>query len=168
MPRYDPDRIQLTTDNAMQIASEALGPLARFLEIARSVCDEDADKIIIMVSIVLRTSLHPDYRSLTPEDVEHGGVELLPGLGVNITSLAASTGIPRETVRRKVRDLAEMGWVVRTERSICYTRQGYLAVAPIRDAIVRLLVRAFEIEEDLLRSARQEQAVQKEARRPSA
>ena len=156
MSRYDPALIQLTNDHVMQIASEVLEPLSRFLEVARGVCNGDAEKVIIMVSIVLRTSLHPAYRDLTPDAIEHGDFKLFPSLGVNITSLGASTGIPRETVRRKVQDLVDTGWLVRTDRSIRYTREGYRAVAPAREAIVRLLVRAFEIEDNLLRSARPE------------
>ncbi len=41
-------------------------------------------------------------------------------LGVNSSSIAQISGIPRETVRRKIRALTERGWIERDERG-CYS-----------------------------------------------
>ena len=66
---------------------------------------------------------------------------VLPGFGTNMRSLAESTGIPRETVRRKVALLIARGWVVTDEGTLYYTIDGYRSVEPARDAIMRMYVR---------------------------
>lgn len=55
-----------------------------------------------------RNSGDRDARGLDWQKVKLGGVALLP---CNAFSLSAATGIPRETVRRKIAQLVRLGWV---------------------------------------------------------
>lgn len=45
----------------------------------------------------------------------------------NAYSIAAATGLPRETVRRKIARLIEMGWIDRRDNGHLYVTQGALA-----------------------------------------
>lgn len=79
----------------------------------------DHDTLLIMMGIiviaaerVLRTELEPELQCLAKQ---------LPSskLGiVNLSSIAAATGVNRETVRRKVQALQEAGWVLRDKNGI--------------------------------------------------
>ena len=102
---------------------------------------------LIMITITLRSSCHPDFRSLDPADTGTG--HLMPGYGTNGRSLAESTGIPRESVRRKVKQLIAAGWVARHGAHLRYTVRGYHAVAPAREAMLRLYVRGVQVIEAL-------------------
>src|SRR3954454_8966828 len=92
--------IDLVNDNSRAVAYDLVEPLSRFLAVARDLCDGDLEQVVLMVAVSLRSSPHPEFRSLTEAELDHRAV--LPGFGTNMRSLAASTGIPRETVRRKV------------------------------------------------------------------
>lgn len=94
-----------------------------------------------MVAISLRASQHPGFKQLDAVALEGAGP--LPGLGANVRSLADSTGIPTETVRRKIQQLVA-DWVVRDGRNLRYSAEGDRAVAPARDSIIRMCVRGFE------------------------
>lgn len=55
------------------------------------------------------------------DDVQRRG-QLLQAC--NVLSISESTGIPRETVRRKVAQLIEKGWIYRDERKRVFVRPG--------------------------------------------
>lgn len=55
------------------------------------------------------------------DDAERRGKLLQP---CNVLSIAEATGIPRETVRRKVVHLIERGWLVRDERKRLVLKRG--------------------------------------------
>lgn len=55
------------------------------------------------------------------DDVERRGKLLQP---CNVLSIAEATGIPRETVRRKVAHLIEKGWLARDERKRLIVKRG--------------------------------------------
>jgi hypothetical protein len=85
----------------------------RLLAQLRQVVGNDLDKILILAVIGQRMLGDPLFR----------GQHYDPGGGTtsainrqrltNIGSVAAATGIPRESVRRKVNELAKADWVVR-------------------------------------------------------
>jgi len=97
----------------------------------------DADNALIIVAVIaitseklVRAGLTPDQRSLE---------EFLPLSTLqrcNVSSIAAATGINRETVRRRVAKLMEEGSLIRTEA-------GEIALPPDRvaDEIALDLVR---------------------------
>ena len=123
------------------MAADVLDPLVRFLHIARRTCDGDADKFLVLTVIALRTTQHPDFRLMTPEQIATGQAPILPSLGVNIRSIAESLDIPKETVRRKVQDLVAAGWIVREGGGLHITQRGCRDLSPVRDELETLIAR---------------------------
>jgi DNA-binding MarR family transcriptional regulator len=59
---------------------------------------------------------------------------------INVQSIADYSGIPRETVRRKVRDLEQLGWITRYPNGyLIATRQAAQDLAPATEASMRYL-----------------------------
>jgi hypothetical protein len=140
-----PQVVELLDARSTAIAADLMEPLAHFLHVARELVQQDADKVLLMMIIIVRSNLHPDFRKLDPADIRAGRVRRLPSLGINLRSLAESTGIPRETVRRKVQDLIEAGWVERQGSHLAYTLKAYEAAGPARQALLRLAARTYEV-----------------------
>jgi hypothetical protein len=112
-------------------------PLVNYLVVGRSLC-RDLDTLLVLLVIIQRANRHPDFARLDPTELAEGRIGQIPTLAVNLQSIADSTGIPRETVRRKVNDLVRLGWVAREGAMLRFTPKGYCAVAPARDAAIRL------------------------------
>src|SRR5262249_5316969 len=101
-----------------------LKPLLNYLLMAREVVSGDLDLNIILLVIAIRTIEHPEFRQLS----EGGLIEkvpVLPTLGVNALSLSESLGITRETVRRKVAELVQKGWLARRGSNLHFTSKGF-------------------------------------------
>lgn len=79
----------------------------------RSVVGNDLDKVIIMGVIGQRMTKAVTAQSLSYNDLVTGDFVLDESLLTNVESITASSGIPRESVRRKVLELIETGWVGR-------------------------------------------------------
>ncbi|MET0295210.1 MAG: hypothetical protein ABW042_09360 [Phenylobacterium sp.] len=135
--------IDLVHSQSRRVAYDLVEPLSRFLSIARELCDGDLDQVVLMIALTLRSSLHPDFRALEEAELEALGV--LPGFGTNMRSLADSTGIPRETARRKLALLIERGWITWHRGALHYTASGYRSVEPARVAMIRMNVRGFQV-----------------------
>lgn len=133
------DVFDLLNDRSPAVAYEFVQPLAHLLTLLRERHDSDLEKALLMLTITLRSSGHPDFKGLSPPDIP--GLEILPSLGTNIGSLADATGIPRETARRKVYELIEEGWVRRDGTTLHYTPEGYAAVSAERTALIAMYVR---------------------------
>ena len=91
--------------------------LMRHLIECRRVCDGDMDLFLVLMIIGERTFTArgaPEEMSLT--DFSEGTVRSLRPAAINLQSIADYSGIPRETVRRKIEILIEKGWVERSER----------------------------------------------------
>ncbi|MBY6199739.1 hypothetical protein KUV65_00055 [Maritalea mobilis] len=79
----------------------------------RTCFDGDLDLMLVLAVIAERTrpdEWHPEiftYRQLTRDEAEGGP------LMINLQSIAEYSGIPRETVRRKINILVDKEWVVR-------------------------------------------------------
>lgn len=144
MPRSASELVELLAQRPA-VASDVSEPLARFFKQARDLCGGDLDKAQVMLEIIVRATQHPRYRQLKRGELEAGGQAALPSLGANVSSIAASTGIPKETVRRKVLELIDAGWVIREGRRLHYSREGYRAIAPAREAMFRMYARAYEV-----------------------
>jgi hypothetical protein len=144
LPARDWRRHRITASYP-RIAAELLNPLLDLLRCSRDICGGDADKFLIMLAVAIRTSQHPQFKSLTQEQVLSSEARVLPSMGTNIGSIAASMGMPKETVRRKVLELSEAGWLVRRRRDVLFTTRAYQELSPVRDCIERLALRHFEI-----------------------
>lgn len=125
--------------HATVLAQHVNEPLVHYLVVGRGLC-RDLDTLLVLLVIVQRANRHPEFARLDPTDLAEGRIGQIPTLAVNLQSIADSTGIPRETVRRKVNDLVRMGWVSREGAMIRFTPKGYCAIAPAREAAIRLTV----------------------------
>jgi hypothetical protein len=104
----------------------------------------DLELHIILLLIGIRTVEHPRFASLSMrERLEETPV--FPSLGVNTRSIADSSGIPRETVRRKVAELVRKGWIVRSGSTLHFTSKGYRENSVVREARERLAIEYYEI-----------------------
>lgn len=117
------------------MASELLRPLLNVFSAAREVCDGDVDKFVILLVIGMRTTEHPEFKRLTDAQIMAGDPPVLPSLGTNTRSIAASVGIPKETARRKLAELVDCGWLVRQHWDFRLTAKGYAALGPVRARI---------------------------------
>lgn len=136
----------LLAERYPEVATDLLEPLLRMLQTARTLCGGDIDKFLVMMVIGLRTTQHPDFRRHPPGAAPG---DPLPSLGVNGQSVADSLGIPKETVRRKIHELIEAGWVVRREGSLHYTAQAYRDMEPLRREMIALAACHHDIVEAL-------------------
>lgn len=104
------DSVNNTIDNFAQIYPSYLESVTHLLIALRETCDGDLDKALIMAVIGDRhfaKRISPD----APKLENLGATEVTPGPSVNALSIAQFTKIPRETVRRKVKSLVDLGWV---------------------------------------------------------
>lgn len=120
------------------LAKELLSPLLKLLHLVHGHFGGDVEQFFILGVIAARSAEDPRFAEVDIAAIESGAVERLPSLGINLRSLSASTGIPVETVRRKVRALREKGWVGREGNKLCYTPAGFVAMGPVRDAVIQL------------------------------
>lgn len=91
--------------------------LTRHLLECRRFCDGDFDLFLVLTIIGERTFIArnvPD--AMSADDFLAASVESLQPSAINLQSIADYSGIPRETVRRKIDVLVERGWVKRDER----------------------------------------------------
>lgn len=134
-------RKRLLTELHPKVAVDLLQPLTELLSVARHVCSGDLDKFLIILVVGVRTAGHPAFKAFSQEDLQTGKVPVMPSLGTNMRSIAASVGIPKETTRRKLAELYEAGWLVRAGRDVRFTAKGYQELAPVREKIWTLALR---------------------------
>ena len=107
MSRLTAIRLALLTSRAMENWREGVG---------------DNDSAMILLAVVAITGERLTRAEL-PEDLRNVAVPLPPGYaaGCNISSIAAATGLNRETTRRKVSALIERAFLCRSEEGeICF------------------------------------------------
>lgn len=151
MPLQEARQILVTVhEEYPKIAADLVEPLINFFTAARECVGGDSDKILLLLVISARTKRHPDFARYSTAELESGLLETLPSLGINARSLADSTGIPKETVRRKVAELVDAGLLVRIDHDLRFTPEGYRAVAPAREALEMMAVRDYQIVRGIL------------------
>lgn len=90
---------------------------AQFLIDCRRHFGGDLDLFLVLCVIGDRTfSARHAPANLSYEAWTASSASAIPALAINVQSLAEYTGIPRETVRRKLAQLVSKGWVVRDGR----------------------------------------------------
>jgi len=148
----DPRRLKrLVSDNYTRLARDLLRPLLDFLSVSRQVCGGDGDKHLIMLVVGIRTAEHNEIATYTPAQLASGEVPVFPSRGTNVGSIAESIGAPRETVRRKVGELVDAGWIARHGKELRFTSLAFQQLAPAREAHERLAVANFDLIAKLLR-----------------
>lgn len=134
----------LVRRNVFAVSGELTEPLLNVMIVMRNLCGGDLDKALMMLMVTVRSSTHPDFRALMSGQVQSDAEPVLPSFGTNVSSIAASIGIPNETARRKMHELIKAGWVVRHRGRLKYTPTGYAAVAAAREEIIRMYAKGHE------------------------
>ncbi len=144
---------RLVADHYPTIARSLLRPLLHLLSISREACGGDVDKFLIMLVIAIRTTEHEGFATYSQAQLLSGEVPIFPTLGTNVRSVAESTGTPKETVRRKVGELIEAGWISRERNELRFTAVAYQELAGVRVAIEELALSNFHVVTDLARQS---------------
>lgn len=139
----------LLRDNYHLVAKDLLSSLVQLMSVARSACDGDLDKYLILLVIGVRTAESGEVRHIRLDDVLSGKVTEYPSLYTNARSIADSTGIPRETVRRKVAALVAIGWVTRRGDDLGLTPFASQQLTPMREALFEMTGRMHDVVEQL-------------------
>ena len=126
----------LLRDNYASVSRFLLSPMVDFLAGGRTAFDGDLDRALIFLVVALRTAEHRKIEDIRLEDVLSGQVESYPSLLTNVRSIAESTGIPRETVRRKVAALIDKGWIERRGDELTITTRSSREVTPFREVML--------------------------------
>lgn len=130
-------------DNFGSIWPSHVETLTWFLIACRRHFQGDLDLFLVMCVIgdrsFARTKVSPDlkYEKLLDETWEPYVPEAL-----NTRSIADFSGIPRETVRRKVQDLVDLGWVERDDSGyLKATRKAASDLAPLSEISFQYIAR---------------------------
>ena len=115
--------------------------LTRHLVECRKVFNGDLDLFLVLTIIGERTFNPRSAPNVTSHaDFLGGTVRNLEPAAINLQSIADYSGIPRETVRRKVEVLIEKGWVVRDERRfVTATDQAKDGLVELTESAMRYL-----------------------------
>ena len=141
----------LLFENYPRFAAELLSGLSECLLSVRSHFGGDLDRFLIFLTIAIRTAEHPAGRAIDPMAVRQGAVLEYPSLYTNVRSIAESTGLPYETVRRKLQALIEAGWIERKERGLSLTVQASHEFRPIREKLFGTVLAHHELVQNLTR-----------------
>ena len=103
----------------------------------------DLDRFLVLAVIGDRTFAHrnapPHFK---PEDLGGLKMDRIPKEPINLQSIADFSGIPRETVRRKLRDLMALGWIERDDHgSFAATSKAATDLEPLTKIGIRYLAR---------------------------
>lgn len=115
--------------------------LTRHLVECRRIFDGDLDLFLVLTIIGERTfTARNAPKSMSHADFLEGSVRNLAPAAINLQSIADYSGIPRETVRRKVETLIDKGWVVRDARKyVTATDQAKDSLVSLTESALRYL-----------------------------
>ena len=104
------------------------------LQLRRGHFEQDID-LAVFAEAVAVAAIDPRMRD--PEFVkEFRNIDTVVGAerqrSVNALSISAATGIPRETTRRKIKHLVDLGVLAETERGRYVLKPGYVQAAPMK------------------------------------
>lgn len=135
----------LLHDNFGKLHASHVAALTRHLVECRNAFGGDLDLFLVMTIIGERTFTArnaPD--AMTHDDFLQGSVSDLEPAAINLQSIADYSGIPRETVRRKVETLLAMGWIARDHnRFMTVTDKAKLSLQPLTDSSARYMRELF-------------------------
>jgi DNA-binding MarR family transcriptional regulator len=129
--------------------------LTRFLIACRRSFDGDLDLFLVLAVIGDRTfsERHADP-NLTYDEFRSVGTPGTRPIDINLRSIAAFSGIPRETVRRKIAELESRGWITRNkDGSLAATRKASADLEPLTEAGIEYVAGMLELLKDKSRPA---------------
>jgi hypothetical protein len=127
------------------LAKDFLAPLIEVLNIGRETCGGDLDKLLIVLVVAMRTAEDKRSLDIELEDVLSGAVEAYPSLSTNVRSIADSTGIPKESVRRKVAALVDAGWIRRDGNNLSLAPLASRRITGFREQMFQLSLRYHQL-----------------------
>jgi predicted transcriptional regulator len=114
--------------------------LARFLIACRGEFDGDLDLFLIMTIVGDRTFAETRATAMSLDQFMAGKRSLPPPEPINMQSISDFSGIPRETVRRKLKRLIEKGWIRCDEKGLLTaTRQAATDLEPLTKISVKYI-----------------------------
>lgn len=123
----------------------------------------DMDQVLILSVIGDRTMTADRIKGLNYADFVEGERTVATARRINTQSVADSTGIPRETVRRKVSQLIERGWIRKNaDCTLEVTEAAARDLAPATEATFDYFIALGNV---LLKKATEVQASPDESRR---
>jgi hypothetical protein len=137
--------LHLVAENYPAVAHGLLAPLLDVLSFSREACGGDADKFLIVLVVAIRTAADAEDAGPGPARRVSAQAPVLRRPGINIQSVAAVIGAPKETVRRKVCELAEAGWIERRGAQLHFTARADRELARVRERIETMAARHHEI-----------------------
>ena len=116
----------------------------RLMTALRRYFGNDLDKIIIMAAIGQQQLKEPNLPRRAYAPRVEGPPLGDPGRFTNVERIAAATGVPRESVRRKVKELIACGWVVRLgSRALAVHPRAAVDLQPTTEVVFPMLDRLF-------------------------
>ena len=134
----------LLSQNYGLVAKDLFTPLLEVFGAARSAFDGDVERAVVLLEIAVRTLQDPRLANIDLKTVLSGEIERYPSLSTNMRSIADSSGIPKETVRRKVAALMADGLVLREGNNLSLSPKASPVFTPLREAILKLAARNYE------------------------
>lgn len=124
-----------------QLHARHVAALTRHLIACRDALDGDLDLFLVLTIIGERSfSTGNVPEAMTEEEFRASPVSAVTPAAINLQSIADYSGIPRETVRRKVAALIARGWVERGEGGLlAVTDQAKDSLAALTASSVRYL-----------------------------
>ena len=103
----------------------------------------DMDRLLVLAVIGERTLAARNVpKELAIQDFGSGRQKQVPREPINPRSIADFSGIPRETVRRKLQDLTSLGWVERDEHgNFAATQKAAVDLSPLTDVGIKYLIK---------------------------
>lgn len=131
----------LLTAHYPRVAARMLAPLIEMMAGARRE-HGDLDRLLILMTLAQRAYTEPEVaEALLSEDA---APDLKPR-ATNTLSLANAIFLPKETVRRKINELVDMGLATRQSRGIAITAAGVRHLTRTRAALIRMSASHYEI-----------------------
>jgi hypothetical protein len=134
---FDPDMLRKHFGRIWPVHNDAFGELMVAL---RQQFGGDLDRMLVLAIIGSRHLARRGIDDVSYTDFmsrDQSGSDPAP---INIQSIADYSGIPRETARRKVRELEALGWIRRTAQGhLVATSQAARDLAPATEATMRYL-----------------------------
>lgn len=127
------------------VARDLLRQLLETMHVVYGLFGGDFEAFYILAVIAQRTAEHQDFRASPLCDWLKDDSPDLPSLTTNIRSVAQGTGIPEETVRRKIMALVARGWVSRDGNRLSYTAQGAQELGGVRNTLMDLAVQNYRL-----------------------
>jgi hypothetical protein len=136
----------LLSQNYGLVAKDLFTPLLDVFGAARLAFDGDVEKAVVLLEVVVRAAQDPRLTGVDLETVLSGPLDFPPNVTttINMRSIADSSGIPKETVRRKVVALVNEGLIRRDGNNLSLGRAAAPVLMPIREAILKLAARNYD------------------------